>query len=538
MINANELIKEMSLDDKIGQMLCFDLSGIIKNKEYGTVEEIGKRTKAGSFFTAFLSEEEIRRAKDILSEYSCVPVMVAADVEFGPGSVFKDVESLPWPMAWGACDDEELIERAHVVSSEFCRKRGIHWSFSPIVDINMNMDNPATNIRAISDSPKQVAKIGAAAVRGMQKNGIMVAGCKHFPGDGVDSRNQHFCTSVNSLSKKEWMDTFGYVYKELIREGVSSIMVGHISLPAYDEKLNDWVGYPPGSISYNLQTKLLKGELGFEGCIVSDAMSMVGVNAAVHPDKVAVEFVKAGGDMILFPNIEYFDQVKEAVLNGEISMDRIDDAVKRVLGLKEKARLFENQEDIEKELCDDYDIAELADEIANKSITLVRNYGNPLPLDIKPGDKVIMVNIQMPGIVPAISYSMDTMKEELEKRGIVVKSYVNPSRQDLNEDFDSSVAILVNIKISCRDYIGGTLRIMWEHISSLWRGSLLRHHNCIFASFGDPYKLYDYPYVQNYINVYSATPSSQRAYVRAILGEIPFEGKNPVTLEGYYTSEV
>ena len=190
---------------------------------------------------------------------------------------------------------------------------GVHWTFSPIVDINYNMNNPVTNIRAISDRPELVDKIGKAAVCGLQKNGLMAAGCKHFPGDGVDDRNQHFCTTVNNFSKEEWMNTFGYVYKEMFKAGVSSVMVAHISLPAYDEKMNDWVGYPPASLSYNLQTKLLKEELGFEGCIVSDALSMVGACACVDYDRLAIEFVKAGGDILLFPLRSYFDEILGAV---------------------------------------------------------------------------------------------------------------------------------------------------------------------------------------------------------------------------------
>ncbi|MBQ2888984.1 MAG: glycoside hydrolase family 3 protein, partial [Clostridia bacterium] len=290
-MQIEEILNSLSIDEMIGQMLCFAFTDELRYSEnYEKIEEYAKKYKPGGFFvSALLTDGQIEKATKIIEKHTKVPVIVASDIEIGPNSVF------PEPMAWGACDDATLIEKAHRATAEYCRKYGLHWSFSPIVDINMNPDNPVTNVRAISDSPKQVAKIGAAAIRGMQYNGLMAAGCKHFPGDGVDDRNQHFCTTMNSLSKEEWMDTFGYVYKKLIAEGASSIMVGHISLPAYDEKLNDWIGYPPASISYNLQTKLLRETLGYDGCIISDAMSMVGVCAAVPADRVAVEFVKAGG---------------------------------------------------------------------------------------------------------------------------------------------------------------------------------------------------------------------------------------------------
>ena len=132
-----------------------------------------------------------------------VAVKVAADVEKGPGCAMEGEELLPFPMAWGAADDAHLTELAGEATAAIAQKNGIHWTFAPIVDLNRNPDNPVTNIRAISDSPEQVIKIGGAYMRGLQKENRMVACCKHFPGDGMDDRNQHFCTTINHLSKEE-----------------------------------------------------------------------------------------------------------------------------------------------------------------------------------------------------------------------------------------------------------------------------------------------------------------------------------------------
>lgn len=538
MKDVETILNNLTLDEMIGQMLCFDFSA--PNLPEQEMENIIKQTHAGSFFVAGVDSKRIKTATQLVEKYTKLPALVAADIENGPGSVFgpENETPLPHPMTWGACDDPELIEQAHVATAERCRELGIHWSFAPIVDINMNPNNPDANIRAISDKPEQVVKIASAVIRGLQKNGLIAAGCKHFPGDGVDDRNQHFCTTVNSLSKEEWMNTFGYVYKKLIQEGTSSIMVAHIALPAYDEKLNDWVGYPPGSLSYNLQTKLLRETLGFEGVIVSDAMSMVGACAAVHPDRVAVEFVKAGGDMILFPKTYYFDQVREAVLSGEISEERIRDAVRRVLKMKEKVRLFEPQENVLRDIKHEHTVEEMANAIAEKSVTLIRNYADAVPVNIKPGDTVLLIQLQREVTVNYDQFQLTTLEEEFKKRGFVVKSYVNPGRPDIEEDMKKAAAVFVNIKISCKDYCGGNLRTDWIHIATLWRGELLRHPNCIFASFGDPYKLYEYPYVKTYLNVYSPTPESQRAYVKAVLGEIPIQGKSPVSLKGFFEAEV
>ena len=375
-------------------------------------------------------------------------------------------------------------------------------------------------------------------MRGYQKNGMMVAGCKHFPGDGVDGRNQHFCTTVNSLSKEDWMNSFGMVYKEMFKAGTASVMVAHISLPSYDEKIDDILGYPPASLSYNLQTKLLKGELGFEGCIVSDALSMVGACAVVDHDRLAIEFVKAGGDVLLFPLPEWHGYIKAAVENGEIPMERIDDAVRRIITMKDKARLFENQEDVLKDITHEYDIAEMAARISEKSICKIRDARNLIPLKLSKGDKILIINLKYgKNPLPFYDCELDVVEEELKKRGFETVSFVNPSRADIESHMGDSAAVLINNHIG-QVSAGGSKRINWEHIAPFWRGEVLKHKNMIFTSFGDPYKLYDYPFLSTYINTHSTMVSSQRAFVKALLGEIPFEGKNPVSLEGFFEAEV
>lgn len=525
------LLESLSLEEMIGQMLCYNLIEDTKK-----LEEDIKNTYAGSIFTAGFSKEEIRIGTNLLNKYSKIPGMVAADIECGPGHVVPGETRLPHEMAWGACDDPDLIEWAHEKTAIRCRELGIHWSFAPIVDINYNRDNPVVNIRAVSDKPELVKKMGVAAVRGYQKNGMIVAGCKHFPGDGVDDRNQHFCTTVNTFSREEWMKTFGYVYKKMIEAGVASVMVAHIALPAFDKKLNDWVGYPPASLSYNLQTKLLREELGFDGCIVSDALSMVGTCACVDHDRLAVEFVKAGGDILLFPLPEYFDQIKAAVKTGEIPLERIKDACRRVLVLKNKARLFEEQDAILKDIDlqqNQSDLKAAAQKIAEKSLCLERNYGNIIPLKLKRGDKILIINLKKDKEREKAFFAcdLDVIEEELKKRGFRVSSYVHPRREDFMGELNDAKAVLINCKISSQDYYGGSLRINWEHMTPFWRGAVLKHPQIVFTSFGDPYKLHDFPYAKTYINAFSYSEATQEAFVRAILGEIPFAGKSPVEIK-------
>lgn len=429
------ILDDLTLDEMIGQMLCFNLADKYTEDD---IRNIVKKTHAGSFFVAGVQPDRIRVCTEIINQHTKLPAMIAADIENGPGHVLPGTVRLPSPMAWGACNDPSLIEEAHARTAAVCRLAGIHWSFSPIVDINYNPDNPVTNIRAISDQPAQVEKIACAAIRGLQRDGWIMAGCKHFPGDGVDDRNQHFCTTVNSLSKEEWINTYGRVYQAMFRENVASVMVGHIALPAYDEPLNAWVGYPPGSLSRHLQTNLLREELGFDGCIVSDALSMVGACAAVPYDRLSVEFVKAGGDMLLFPTAEYFDEIKNAVKAGEIPMERIRDAVRHILILKDRARLFEDQKKLLQSIPDPWDLQALSDQIGEKSLHVVRDFDNILPLQLKQGDKILILNIKKDKNPETAFFCCDltVVEEELRNRGFQVKSYTNAARNDFQTELD------------------------------------------------------------------------------------------------------
>ena len=527
-----ELLENLDIDDLCGQLLCYDISGKNDPKE---IEEIFRKTRPGGIFVAGLKPEQIKYYTNVANKYTKVPVIVCDDVENGTLSYETGERMLPHMMACGACDDQELVERAAEETAKMARKIGIHWALAPVVDINSNPDNPVTNIRAISDDAKQVAKIGAAVVRGMQKHGYLVCSCKHFPGDGVDDRNQHFCTSINSLSLEEWMDTYGYVYKTMIENGTASFMAAHIALPAWDGDKDEVTGYKPSVLSHKLMNGLLKGELGFQGCIVSDAMSMIGACSMTDPDRLAVEYINAGGDMVLFPEKRDFERLKQAVLDGVIERERLLDAVSRILLLKEKARLFEDQEQLLSEI-QGSDFQKLADEIGEKSIKIVRNYKNILPLSLKPGAKILLVTLkkQEDHGKPVLQ----TLEKELNKRGFETKTLVNPSHRlikDLMDDYDS---ILVNCKMSCQDYPGGSLRAGWDQFMTLWRGYILKHPKMVFTSFGDPYKLYEFPFLHTYVNAFSPSDSSQRGFVKVLLGEVEPTAKNPVSLPGFFEREV
>ena len=530
-----KIIDNLSPDELIGQLMCVNISASTTPESF---EAYCQRRKPGSIFIMRRTGEDVKTFLEIANKYSPVPVIVASDIENGPGKGLLGEHTLPDCMSWGACDDPKLLEKAGEETAKICRKNGIHWTFAPIVDLNKNPNNPESNIRSISDEPQRVIRIAGAHMEGMQKNGYMVTACKHFPGQGMDDRNSHFVTVNNPLSKKEWMNTYGAVYKAMIQKGTPSIMVGHITLDAFEKERDAFFGAPPASLSKALMTDLLKCKLGFKGCIVSDAMGMIGSAAYCPIDRLIVNFINAGGDMYLFPRETEYDALKAALEEGDVSMERLKDAAMRVMILKGVARLFEDQDKVLAEIEDTISIGETGQQIADKSIKLVRNVNQTVPVDLPHGSKVLLVNMMEDFFhKPPTGNEFAAMKEALIEEGFEVTELIVPSYAKIKEERDKYDLILINVKFSSRDYHGGSLRIAWDNIDALWHAYIFQHPKVVVTSFGDPYKIYEMPYVKEYINAFSNTDDSQRAVVKVILGKIPAQGKNPVNFPPYFNRE-
>ena len=545
-MDIKKLVDNMSIEELCGQVLSYDIQP--GDTEEETLEVIEK-IMPGSLFVCGVQKETVEELmpkfekdkefqRKATARAGGIPCIMAADVEHGPGSFCQPLPELPNPMAWGACNDEKLIERAGELTGRICRKLGIHYIFGPVVDLNMNFYSSAISIRAVSDDADRIIRLAGAYMRGVQKNGYLAACGKHFPGDGLDERNSHFMTTVNSLSKEEWMATYGKVYKELFKQGLASVMVGHISCPAFQSDEIDEYGALPGTFSKQLLTDLLKGELGFEGCVISDALSMIGACACMDLDKLAVAYFKAGGDMLLFPEVEDHQRLVDAVKSGEIPIERMRDAATRCLKLKEKVRLFESAQAIEEEIGDiSEDIVELenlAQTIADKAVKIVRNNEGVLPIKKEKG-KVLLVKFGGHFFnKEPLNTAFEFIEKEFETQGWEVTSLFFAKHRHLKEIMDDYDLVMVVCESNVH---GSTLRIGWDNMMALWRGYILQHKNLVFVGMDDPYKLYDFPYAKTYVNLFGKAPCLQRSLVKLVLGKIESVGKNPISFEGYFERE-
>ncbi len=529
--SLSQVVAMLDDNELCGQLLCFD---IYDHDDPQEVEKIVSVMKPGGIFVSDMCADKVKMYTEMVNRHTTIPVIVTADIENGPEGGVKGTGKLPYPMAWGACADEELVREAGRLTARISRRCGVHWTFAPVIDLNYNFRSPETNIRAVSDSADAVIKYAGAYSDGLRSEGLMLTGAKHFPGNGTDERNSHFCTTVNPLGREEWMATYGKIYKEMFRRGTDSVMVGHSCLPAFMPQEEQGL---PGVLSKSLMTDLLKGELGFKGCVISDAMSMIGACGVVDGEKnLAVEFLKAGGDVVLFPEDDDAQNIRQAVEKGEISKERMNDALGRILALKQKVGLFGGEEP-QIEDCSDEFFA-VAQKIADKSITVVRDEKKIIPT-LKKSDKLLVITLSEPywhkeaTIEPYLP-----LIRTVEDFGCTVDYLINPKHKAIKRVMDGYDALLVLCDMSSTNYNGGSMRVSWYNIMAFWRGYVLEHPKMIFASLGDPYKLFDFPYLREYVNVYSNVAQSQIALAKVLTGQIVAQGKNPVAFEGFFEREI
>ncbi|WP_392709634.1 glycoside hydrolase family 3 protein [Rhizobium ruizarguesonis] len=525
-----DVYASLDLDDKIGQLFTLIM--------IGTDEEDFKRIASlrpggvTRFFTADL-EFERRVISDLVAK-SKVPPIISADLE-GSRHSFAFGTPVLGQLGLAAVDDVQATEKSSEILAREGRAMGVRWSFTPVIDINTAFRSPIVGTRSYGSDVNKIERHAVAHVRGLQRNGV-AATAKHWPGEGYDDRDQHLVTTTNPLSMDEWKETFGGLYRTLITEGVLAIMSGHISLPAYIRSKMPDAGleaFRPASVSRLLNVDLLRDELGFNGIIVSDATPMGGLSAWGHHLDTLPDIIANGCDMILFSDEPEEDMaaVKAAVEDGQITPERLEEAVLRVLALKAHLKLFQPS-DVLPDAAEARHLFAHPDNVAasrqyiGRSPTLVKDVNGIFPPDPVKTKRVLLVDggIIHPLMPQPLKFLLPAL---LRKEGFEV-TIDRPDIVPTPDDFDLVLYALGDESLLVRGRIfvdwhrmggGGLFKAMyrpWTNIPS------------VMISFGHPYHLYDAPRVPAYINAYSTMDSVQEAVVECMLGRKPFLGTNPV----------
>ncbi|MDA3893335.1 MAG: glycoside hydrolase family 3 protein [Salinivirgaceae bacterium] len=543
-IKTDSAWTKLSLREKIGQVVCLNFSQQqILNYKDGTVEQFLKDYPVGALFLAswnlsgMTSQDSLEHLyRSLVTEFSNsskTPLLFVEDFETGIGTSISKYTPLTAEMGLGAANSPELNRIFGNILASEARSIGINWLLHPVADLNMNPFNHITNIRSIADDAELAIKLLPHQIKAMQGLGV-AATAKHFPGDGTDVINQHFKTSTYQLTYDDWFQQHGKVFKTLIDSGVMCIMPGHISFPAYQQELlND--EYLPATLSKELMTNLLKGDMGFKGVIVSDALEMAGIaNYYENQLETEIECFKAGADVLLWPGLDFIDTLEARILRREIPIERLNDAVSRVWNLKKQLGLFDAHYKHIIPLSNEQ-LAEhrkQAYEIAKKSLTLISDKGKILPINAKTDKNLLVVLVSEVDHVKTFNPLLSALKT-----------------QGFNVDFHNSMSFFTNgheIPKVIEDYDKilfvfysspgnpwGTLSLNTDEAGTMWLANKLPFEKVLSIGFGDPYKNLIYmSRTWCRINCYNADINSQKALVELLIGNGSFEGVSPVNYFG------
>ena len=469
--------------------------------------------------------EKTKEASIRYKEHADIPILVCSDFENGCGRMIPGLSVFPMLMGLGATNDEKLAYDYGKATALEARSIGANWSFTPICDLNIEKRCPIINVRGLTDDAEYAVKMLRQVVRGMQENGL-AACAKHFPGDGLDWRDSHMVTTSNPLSVKEWWETSGKVFEQMIKENIYSVMIGHANFPAYQKETFENGFKLPASLSAELMTNLLKKEMGFQGVVVTDALDMGGcLGFYDSPERTEIESFKAGADMVLWPTKKYVDNMIKAVENGYISMERLDDAVTRILDMKEKMGLFkETSPLLELSEKDKEYVKSVQRNVAEKSITLIRDKAGFFPLSPQKTPNIAVVPITH--YDPAFKQA-ELLVSELQAKGFNVSYFPIGIEEEQAEACD----VIIYALFSRSHQPIGFMDFMKNEAIKVAAHNKYGQKKNLIVSFGSPY--FDGQYYERaltYVNAYSMVAPSVKAFVKAAIGEIEFSTFSPVKL--------
>lgn len=526
---VRQTLASLSLDEKLGQLLHPNI------RPEATVEALKAQlppVRLGGMFVFSGLAADFIRVTNLLQDGPGLPLLVSSDLESGAGRMIGGATTFPDLMAVAAADDEALARKMGEATAIEARAHGVHWTFGPVVDVNGNPGNPIANTRGLGDDPARVTRMARALVAGMQAQGL--AACvKHFPGDGWDDRDQHLVTSINPLTRDEWEKTSALPFRRTFEDGCWTTMIGHIALPSVDPgDPSDPFGPPPAILSRKITTDLLRGDLGFDGLVISDAIQMNGSLSRVRSDyELIVKLVNAGNDQLLFCDAKRdFAHLQRAVACGDISRERIDEACTRILELKEKLGFATDPASARPTARPDVarvvPFSQTAATLAQKALTVVRQESRARTA-LKKGGKALVIHLRSNP-----EYHVDGLDELLRARGVSV---------DRRTEADPAFAL------QTLDYTAYQMVLFAWTIGPTWGTNFIRPAGpwarapwfvrgtqpacpLVHVSFGTPYLTHDVPWADTMVNAYSPDPHTQAAVVSWLLDGAEAPGTSPVDL--------
>ncbi|TPV50314.1 glycosyl hydrolase [Pseudarthrobacter phenanthrenivorans] len=538
----------MSLEEKIGQLFINHnndyspeyLDGVLEDYHVG-----GMRYRPGPSAAV---QEHIRYAQS----KSRIPLLVASNPEMGGAGSCDDGTFVSTHLQAGSHPDKAIARQMGQVAGVETAALGCNWAFAPIVDIHYNWRNTVISTRSFGNTPEIVVERAKEYFDGISESPTVCA-MKHFPGDGIDERDQHVVTSYNTLGYEEWNRTYGHVYREMIGHGVQSIMVGHIGAPELSRHFRPGLADAdilPATLSPELLQDLLRGELGFNGLVLTDASLMVGLTQAMKRKDLVPATIAAGCDMFLFFRnpAEDFQYMLDGFKSGVITEQRLHDALRRILGLKASLGLHLKPADQlvppaeALAVIGSEEHRRVAAEIADKTVTLVKDTAHNLPIT-----PATHPRIRLYGISGGADFTradplayLDTVKEELEAAGFEVHLFKTADQReaagetgvnfmsviseeatgDYADKYDAAF-VFANVKGFAQE---AAIRIKWSTPMAAEIPWYVTEVPTVFVSLNQPNHLIDVPMVKTAIHAHAGSREAIRATIEKIQGKSEFQG--------------
>ena len=531
-------LKKMTVEEKIGQMVACRFAGSFRNADSAYLRELEDLVVKSGIGGLILFGGEVYETAELTNAFqklAKVPLLLASDFERGTGNQVTGATLFPPLMSLGAAGSEELAYGMGRVTALEGRAMGIHMTYAPVVDVNINPDNPIINTRAAGADPGLVSRIANAFIRGAQDNG-MIATAKHFPGHGDTSQDSHSLlpTIEAGLERLEKVELVPF--KAAVGAGVRAVMTAHLAVPALDPTPG-----LPATLSAPIVTGVLREKLGFRGLIVTDALEMGGVTNSYSTEEASLLAVLAGVDQLLLPPepAKVIAYLAGAVKDGRISLQRIDESVRRILEAKAALGLHRNRfvriDELDRKIASRA-FLEQAYGAFESSTTLVKNERGALPLAAAGGKAAVFSLSSDLGDYFAGRAFVTAMRKRFPDAAAFYADG-DTGREDLDDAFAKAagaetVVFALFSKVSAGK---GSVDLEPKHVDLIKKFAALENGPpVVVVSFGSPYFLRHFPEADAYICLYRNTPETQDIAARALTGEMDIGGKLPVSIPDLY----
>ena len=521
---VDSILNSMTIDEKIGQLFMVQAYSNLDEKHENFIIEMIEKYHVGNLIFMQGTPKKQGILTNKYQSLSKLPMLIGFDGEWGLDMRLDNAYRFPWNMTLGAIRNDSLVKQFGEHLGKHCKRLGIHVNFAPVVDVNVNPENPIIGNRSFGESKENVTQKAIAFTKGMQSLGVM-ASAKHFPGHGDTATDSHHSLPVLDFSEERLDSIELYPYKKIFDAGVTSVMTAHLSIPSLerDKKL-------PTSLSYNVTTKLLQEKLGFLGLIITDGLNMKGASNYATSAEIDVAAIQAGNDILLIPQDvpATVKLINKSLELKTLTEERLDFSVRKILKAKYWAGLHTYKPVELENLQEDLNTVEdelLHRELVKNSITVVKDIHGNIPIQNLKKSKIAYVNlgddsgdyfVQMLNNYTKVDEVSDTNLD-------VLTSKLKPYNMVIIGFHKSNLHPWKSYKFSNKELV--------------WLQEIARDKNVVLDIFTSPYsllKLKSFTNIDGLIVSYQNSKLAQELSAQLIFGAFPAKGKLPVSIRKEY----